>query len=118
MLDPAATFLPYGFRHLGLGKLIGARTWGGLIGISVNPPLIDGGTVSVPFFRFFTPEGEWRIENEGVAPDIDVPLDPIAVNAGRDVQLDAAIAEVLEELKTAPQIPRLNAPAMPTQLGR
>jgi tricorn protease len=111
-------FLPYGFRHLNLGKLIGSRTWGGLIGISANPQLIDGGFLTVPFFRFFTPESEWHVENEGVAPDLEVPLDPIAVNAGNDVQLDAAIAEVLQQLATSPQIPLKSAPAMPTHVGK
>jgi tricorn protease len=111
-------FFPYGFRHLGLGKLIGTRTWGGLIGISVNPPLIDGGRLSVPFFRFYTPEGEWHVENEGVAPDMEVPLDPVAVNEGRDPQLDAAIAEVLEQLKTAKPIVLKSAPPIPTQVGK
>jgi len=110
-------YLPYGFRRLGLGKLIGTRTWGGLIGISANPELIDGGFLSVPFFRVFTPEGEWRVENEGVAPDLEVPLDPAAVNAGNDVQLDAAVAEVLLQLKNSPQIPLKSAPPMPTHVG-
>jgi tricorn protease len=110
-------YLPYGFRRLGLGKLIGTRTWGGLIGISANPELIDGGFLSVPFFRVFTPEGEWRVENEGVAPDLEVPLDPVAVNAGNDVQLDAAVAEVLLQLKNSPQIPLKSAPPMPTHVG-
>jgi tricorn protease len=110
-------YLPYGFRRLELGKLIGTRTWGGLIGISANPSLIDGGFLSVPFFRVFTPEGEWRVENEGVAPDVEVPLDPLAVNAGNDVQLDAAIAEVLRQLKSSPQIPLKSAPPMPTHVG-
>ena len=103
---------------IGLGKLIGTRTWGGLIGISANAPLIDGGRLTVPFFRFFTPEGEWRVENEGVAPDVEVPLDPVAVNEGNDPQLDAAIAEVLEELKTAKPIPLRTAPPFPTQVGK
>jgi tricorn protease len=111
-------FLPYGFKHLGLGKLIGTRTWGGLIGISANPELIDGAFLTVPFFRFFTPEGEWHVENEGVAPDIEVPLDPGGVNAGNDSQLDAAIAEVMEELKNAPAMPRKSAPPIPTQVGK
>jgi tricorn protease len=111
-------FFPYGFRRLGLGKLIGTRTWGGLIGISANPPLIDGARLTVPFFRLFTPEGEWRVENEGVAPDVEVPLDPIAVNEDRDPQLDAAIAAVLEELKTAKPIPLKTAPPAPTQVGK
>jgi tricorn protease len=100
-----------------LGKLIGTRTWGGLIGISANPELIDGGFLSVPFFRVFTPEGEWRVENEGVAPDLEVPLDPLAVNGGTDVQLDAAIAEVLGQLKNSPQIPLKSAPPTPTHVG-
>ena len=111
-------FMPYAFKRTGLGPLIGKRTWGGLIGISANPSLIDGGFLVVPFFRFFTPEGEWRIENEGVAPDIDVDLDPVAVNAGRDVQLEAGVANVLERLKTWKPIQRTTAPAMPTQVGK
>jgi tricorn protease len=111
-------YLPFQFRALGLGKLIGTRTWGGLIGIAANPPLIDGGSLSVPFFRMFTPEGTWRVENEGVAPDIEVPLDPKAVNEGRDNQLDAALTEVLEELKSAKSLPLKTAPPYPTQLGK
>lgn len=110
-------FMPYAFRRTGLGPLIGKRTWGGLIGIAANPPLIDGGSLVVPFFRFFTPEGEWRIENEGVAPDIDVNLDPVAVNEGRDVQLEAAVANVMERLKTWKPIQRTEPPAMPTKVG-
>ena len=111
-------FLPYGFKRLGLGKLIGTRTWGGLIGISANPQLIDGGFLTVPFFRVFTPEGEWHVENEGVAPDVEVQLDPLAVNAGNDVQLDAAIADVLQQLKDSPEIPRKSAPPIPVQVGK
>jgi tricorn protease len=111
-------FLPYGFKRLGLGKLIGTRTWGGLIGIAANPSLIDGGFLSVPFFRVFTPEGEWHVENEGVAPDVQVVLDPLAVNAGNDAQLDAAIADVLQQLKNAPELPRKSAPPIPTQVGK
>lgn len=111
-------FLPWAFKRLGLGKTIGTRTWGGLIGISTNPAMIDGGFHVVPFFRFFTPEGEWRVENEGVAPDIEVELDPIAVNRGVDVQLERAIAHTLEQLKAKPPKNHSKAPAMPTQLGR
>lgn len=110
-------FMPYAFKRTGLGPLIGKRTWGGLIGISANPDLIDGGNLVVPFFRFFTPEGQWRIENEGVAPDIDVDLDPVQVNAGRDLQLETAVANVLERLKTWQPIQRKTPPPMPTKLG-
>jgi tricorn protease len=111
-------YLPFSFRSLGLGKLIGTRTWGGLIGIAANPPLIDGGFLTVPFFRMYTPAGEWRVENEGVAPDMEIELDPAAVNQGRDTQLDTAIAQVLEQLKTAQTLPRKSAPPYPTQLGK
>ena len=111
-------YLPFNFRYLGLGKLIGSRTWGGLIGISTNPQLIDGGFLTVPYFRMYTPAGEWHVENEGVAPDIDVDLDPAAVNAGTDTQLDAAIANVLEKLKTSNTVPLKSAPPYPTQVGK
>ncbi|MCS4308524.1 tricorn protease [Rheinheimera pacifica] len=110
-------FLPWAFKRLGLGKTIGTRTWGGLIGISANPNMIDGGFHVVPFFRFYTPDGEWRVENEGVAPDIEVELDPIAVNKGRDVQLERAIEHTLAELKANPPKDHSKAPAMPTKLG-
>lgn len=110
-------FMPYAFKRVGLGPLIGKRTWGGLIGISANPPLTDGGFLTVPFFRFYTPDGEWRIENEGVSPDIDVELDPAAVNRGEDTQLDAAIADVLKRLEAWKPIQRKAAPAAAT-LGR
>lgn len=111
-------FLPYSFKRLKLGTLIGKRTWGGLIGISANPNLIDGGGLVVPFFRFFTPDNEWRVENEGVAPDIDVELDPIEVNQGRDPQLEAAIKDVTERLKNYRDIKLRVAPPMPKKLGQ
>jgi tricorn protease len=110
-------FLPWAFKRLQLGKTIGTRTWGGLIGISANPSMIDGGFHVVPFFRFYTPDGEWRVENEGVAPDIEVELDPIAVNQGIDVQLERAIEHTLQQLKANPPVDHSQAPAMPKQLG-
>jgi tricorn protease len=111
-------FLPYSFRHLGIGKLIGTRTWGGLIGISANPPLMDGGVLTVPYVRFFDTRSRWTIENEGVAPDLEVALDPIATNTGRDSQLEAAIADVMSQLKTHnDSVPR-TAPALPKELGK
>jgi tricorn protease len=109
-------YLPYAFRDLGIGKLIGTRTWGGLIGISTNPSLVDGGFMTVPFFRFVDTDGKWSIENEGVAPDIEIELDPIATNNGRDTQLERAIEQVLMELETY-QSPVPPIPALPTELG-
>ena len=111
-------FLPWAFKHQKLGTLIGTRTWGGLIGIAANPPLIDGGALSVPYFRFFTPEGEWAVENQGVAPDIEVTLDPAAVNRGEDPQLDAAIATVLAQLKDFKPVELKSAPPYPTTPGK
>jgi tricorn protease len=111
-------FLPYSFRELGLGPLIGTRTWGGLIGIAANPGLTDGGYLSVPFFRFFDTDNEWSVENEGVAPDIEVALDPIATNEGRDTQLERAIQVIKERLADyEPTVPD-EAPPLPTELGQ
>ena len=110
-------FLPYSFRREGIGTLMGTRTWGGLIGIAVNPGFVDGGRMVVPYFRFFTPDGEWRVENEGVAPDIEVLLDPIAINRGEDNQLEAAIAELLDQLADHDDALLRTAPPLPTELG-
>ena len=110
-------YLPHTFRYLGIGKLLGTRTWGGLIGIAANPVLTDGGRIVVPFFRFFDPQSQWTVENEGVAPDIEVHLDPILTNEGRDSQLEAAIAEILSQLEDfVPSVPS-EAPPYPTELG-
>ena len=111
-------FLPWSFRRLELGPLIGTRTWGGLIGIAANPPLIDGGFLSVPFFRFITPDGEWRVENEGVPPDIAVRQEPKAVISGGDPQLERAIAEVLEALEDDESPIIREAPPLPTEPGK
>jgi len=111
-------YMPYAFRHTGIGKLIGTRTWGGLIGISANPRLIDGGFLTVPYFRFFDPDGNWTIENEGVAPDIRVELDPAVFNQGRDTQLERALQDVMNDLKTYQPLDIKIAPAYPTQLGK
>jgi tricorn protease len=93
--------LPWMFRKFTLGKLIGKRTWGGLVGILGFPPLMDGGMVTAPDLAIFTEEG-WVVENVGVPPDIDVEQDPAAVAAGKDPQLDKAIEVVLKELAENP----------------
>ena len=93
---------PYYFRKRGLGKLIGMRTWGGLIGYSGNPDLMDGGTVIVPRFRFLDTEGNWAVENEGVSPDIEVLDRPELVAKGQDPTLEKAVEVLLEELKNNP----------------
>jgi tricorn protease len=97
----------YYFRKSGLGKLVGTRTWGGLVGLNGNPSLIDGGYVQIPNAGFFTEEGEWMPENRGLEPDIEVVDDPSLMADGGDPQLDAAVRLMLEEIKRAPrQAPR------------
>jgi tricorn protease len=103
---------PFYFKQAGLGPLVGQRTWGGLIGLSGAPGLVDGGSVSVPTFAIYSTEGEWIIENEGVKPDIPVVDDPGLMAQGRDPQLERAIQEVLAMLeKNPPKRPK--RPAYP-----
>jgi tricorn protease len=105
---------PWYFQQLHLGKVIGKRTWGGLVGISGNPALIDGGTVSVPTFGFYEKDGTWGVEGHGIDPDIVVEDDPALMQNGADPQLDAAIAQMLLELKNHPPA----APARPAAPDR
>ncbi len=105
---------PYYFRKLGLGPLIGTRTWGGLIGISGNPDLMDGGTLTVPEFRFLDTEGNWAVENEGVAPDIEVVDRPDLVAKGQDPSLEKAVEYLMEELRKNPR-QKVTVPPPPKQ---
>ncbi len=105
-------YLPYMFRRAQVGQLIGKRTWGGLVGIGGYPTLIDGGSVTAPHFAFYTPEGKWEIENHGVAPDIEIDLDPKAWREGRDIQLERAVSLLMDELKKNPPKP-VQRPAYP-----
>jgi len=100
--------LPWMFRKFQLGPIVGKRTWGGLVGILGYPVLMDGGTVTAPNLAIFTDEG-WVVENEGVAPDIEVEQTPADVIAGRDPQLDRAIKEALDALARHP----VKAPTRP-----
>jgi tricorn protease len=104
--------LPWYFRHVGLGPIIGRRTWGGLIGISGYPNLIDNGYVTAPRFAFFTTEGEWEVENNGVKPDIDVEMDPAAWRKGHDTQLEKGIEVLMQEMAKNPP-PPVKHPAYP-----
>ena len=96
------------FRKAGLGPLIGSRTWGGLIGVTGAPNLIDGGVVTVPTFRMYNPDGTWFKEGHGVDPDIAVPEDPGQLAKGVDTQLERAVQEVMKSLTEHP-------PALPKQ---
>src|SRR5256885_17002997 len=94
--------LPWMFRKLQIGPLIGRRTWGGLVGILGFPVLMDGGTITAPNLAIWTPDQGWVVENEGVPPDIEVEQTPADVIAGRDPQLEKAIQVALAELKKNP----------------
>ncbi len=105
-------WMPWGFRHTGLGPLVGERTWGGLVGIYGYPQLIDGGSVTAPRVAFFNPNGTWDVENHGVPPDMPVILDPKAWREGHDVQLEKAVAVAMDELKKNP-LPKPHVPPFP-----
>ncbi|TVQ60062.1 MAG: peptidase S41 [Phycisphaerales bacterium] len=107
---------PFYFRQAGLGKLVGTRTWGGLVGISGNPSLIDGGSIVAPTFGFYYTDGRWGIEGHGVDPDIEVIDDPALMVDGGDPQLDAAIEQILKEISERPYIPP-QRPAYPDRRG-
>ena len=94
--------MPWMFRRMKVGTLIGKRTWGGLVGIGGYPTLVDGGSVTAPHFGFYSPESQWEVENHGVAPDIDVDLDPAEWRKGRDTQLEKAVEVATAELKKNP----------------
>ena len=93
---------PFFFRHAGLGPLIGTRTWGGLIGYTGAPALIDGGGLAIPTFGIYSLEGEWIIEGYGVDPDIEVVDHPTELANGIDPQIEAGITEILRLLEENP----------------
>jgi tricorn protease len=107
---------PYYFRKMKLGPLIGTRTWGGLIGLSGNPPLLDGGSLSTPSFRFLSTEGKWDVEGVGVAPDIEVIDRPDEVAKGNDPSLEKAVEVLMEELRKNPPV-KVTVPPAPRSGG-
>ncbi len=109
--------LPYYFRKLGLGLIIGTRTWGGLIGLSGNPSLADGGTIAAATFRILSTDNKWVVENEGVAPDIEVLDRPELLAAGADPSIERAVTELLKTLDANPKTP-VKAPPAPSDFGR
>lgn len=102
--------LPYFFRQLGLGPIVGTRTWGGLIGLTGNPPFVDGGSVQIPTFRIYDASGEWVVENEGVAPDVEVFDVPEGFLEGGDPSVEKAVEWLLRALEASPP----SEPAVPT----
>lgn len=100
---------PYGFQKLGIGPVIGTRTWGGIVGISGSKDYVDGQDVRTPMFTSYSTEGEWIIENHGVDPDIVVDINPFEDFLGNDAQLNKAVEYLLEQLKSYKPLP--SAPA-------
>ena len=97
--------MPWLFKRAGLGPLVGKRTWGGLVGIGGYPPLMDGGGVTAPSIGVWNAQtSQWEIENNGIAPDIEVELDPEVVRQGKDPQLDKAIEAVMAALAKNPVV--------------
>jgi tricorn protease len=94
---------PARFRQAGLGPLIGKRSWGGVVGIRGQGPLMDGGQVYVPQLGTNAPDGSWIIEGRGVEPDIVVENDPTSVLEGRDPQLERAVEAVLQAIRRDPR---------------
>ncbi|MEM9941676.1 MAG: S41 family peptidase [Planctomycetota bacterium] len=99
MAGSGGDMFPALFKQNDLGKLIGMRTWGGLVGISGGPGLIDGSSVTIPSFAYYEKDGTWGIEGHGVDPDLEVIDDPAKMVDGGDPQLDVAIKQMLTEIE-------------------
>lgn len=106
---------PHGFRALGLGKLIGTRSWGGIVGITGSLPFVDGTDLRIPQFTSLSMNGNWMIEGEGVSPDIEVENDPYKEFMGEDAQLNKAIEVILEEMKDRKPLPEIPEPPVKTK---
>jgi tricorn protease len=106
--------LPYMFRARKLGTLVGKRTWGGLVHTADTPTFVDGGSMIAPRGGFFSVDGRWAVENEGVAPDVDVENWPKDVIAGHDAQLERAVEVAMKQLAERPVQRRMQEPPPPT----
>jgi tricorn protease len=113
MAGSGGDLMPYMFKYRKIGTLVGKRTWGGLVHTADTPTFIDGGSMIAPRGGFFSREGKWAVENEGVAPDVDVENWPKDVIAGRDPQLERAVEEAMRMLKENPVKRMTSEPAPP-----
>ncbi len=110
MAGSGGDLFPWMWRQAGLGKMIGTRTWGGLVGVLGFPVLMDGGWITAPNVGFWTEKDGFAVENEGVAPDIKVEQTPKLLIEGKDPQLDRAIEEIMKELKKNPPVKHKRPP--------
>lgn len=105
--------MPWHFRQAKIGTLVGKRTWGGLVGFhGPFESLMDGGVVTTPSRGFWTPNNKWEVENQGIAPDVEVELDPKAVREGHDPQLERTVEILLADLAKNP-VPEHHRPPYP-----
>jgi tricorn protease len=102
MAGSGGDMLPYMFKQMNIGPLVGTKTWGGLVGIWDTPDLVDGGYMTAPRGGFFDVNGKWDVENVGITPNIEVEMTPIEVMGGHDPQLEKAVEEALKLLKENP----------------
>jgi len=114
MAGSGGDLMPYMFRYRKIGTLVGKRTWGGLVHTADTPPFVDGGSAIAPRGGFFARDGKWAVENEGVAPDIDVENTPKEVIAGHDPQLERATDEAMKQLQAHPVERATKEPPPPT----
>jgi tricorn protease len=114
MAGSGGDLMPYMFKRRGIGPLVGKRTWGGLVHTADTPPFVDGGSMIAPRGGFISRDGKWAVENEGVAPDIDVENWPKEVIAGRDPQLERAVDEAMKLLEASPARRMTTEPPPPT----
>jgi tricorn protease len=110
--------LPWYFRKLGIGPIVGKRTWGGLVHTADTPVFVDGGSMIAPRGGFFSADGHWAVENEGVTPDVDVENWPKDLIAGHDLQLEKAIEVGMQQLKEHPVARMMKEPPPPTTGAR
>lgn len=102
MAGSGGDMLPYLFKQMKIGPVVGTKTWGGLVGIWDVPGLVDGGYITAPRGGFYNLDGQWDVEGVGITPDIEVEMEPKDVLEGRDPQLERAVEEALKLLKTNP----------------
>jgi tricorn protease len=117
MAGSGGDLMPYMFKRRKIGPLVGMRTWGGLVHTADTPGFVDGGSMIAPRGGFFTRDGKWAVENEGVAPDIEVENWPKDVIAGKDLQLERAVEEALRLLKSQPAT-RMTTEPPPPEWGK
>ena len=114
MAGSGGDLMSYMFKRRKIGLLVGKRTWGGLVHTADTPGFVDGGSMIAPRGGFFTRDGKWAVENEGVAPDVDVENWPKDVIAGHDPQLERAVDEAMKLLKQNPPNRLTKEPPSPT----